>query len=666
MPVGPALPPRSLSGLSSAATPALAPPARTAPASVPAAGPSQPAVRPPSSGAAPLDPVRDGAQMAAQLEQTPASTLRKNQPPASVTPLALQRALGGTQTKAVYVLGAVGDPVLTKSAAHLLGKAGGEHSAFSAGELGKLGKQDKLTLIAHGSPDGQQVGGLSPRQLAEHLRDQGVRELQTLSLKSCDSAPFAQALARELEAVGVRVERITGRTGEVAIAANGRTLVKDASGTLLHQAAGSKVALQGPKSVDPYAVHSAASVADRSAEFVALGHGGLLAIRRQDIAPGASVRGFIDQLRAHAEFGNLPPSVQRLIGELRDQLSADGSQDPPILGARRSQPAPALSADLRMGQLTQLQINRRITDAQLHAVSFALGERYVPPGTGSLGALRLGEDGQIHDRPGFSRATISELDVAPGEARRHITAWHTIRGSVNQLLAEGLNPAEIVTAAVGDPAVYPGVSEARLTEIDALVAERPLGERGLLKLMFIMNSNPNNLWIGDGNTNSTINGASMQITGGLQNALAAQNPGLALTALVQQWGNPPADLHPVFRQAYQDAAAILQTAAQENLTPQAAAVRVQTQLLADFEADTGRYDAAPSLQALAARPRVAVPAHEHPYAVAGRELYLGRSGDQALSVGQRLAHLRLLANYTPEAAQIPVVQGPQAMEIEDP
>lgn len=215
----------------------------------------------------------------AQLEQAinavSPSQIRANVP--SYKPAGLQAAQVSMQStpnepkliKAVMSLGF--DAVVRESTTNLLNKEG--YLPFSR-DL-KLGPADKLTLVGHGQADGSKFGGLSPRQMAMLLKQQGVSSLGTLSLKGCDSASFAQQLHAELEKQGIHVGALTGRIGEVAISASGRTLVQQ-DGRLLHQVQGSKVVLSANETFDPYAANTKLSSIMRSDELLRLGHAGLL------------------------------------------------------------------------------------------------------------------------------------------------------------------------------------------------------------------------------------------------------------------------------------------------------------------------------------------------------------------------------------------------------
>jgi hypothetical protein len=91
----------------------------------------------------------------------------------------------------------------------------------------RLNPHATLEIVGHGSPDGKEIGGKTPQQLAQLLKDSGITQLHTLHLKSCYSEQFKSELGVALEQVGVRVNYIQGFTGRIAIEmATGKTLTE--------------------------------------------------------------------------------------------------------------------------------------------------------------------------------------------------------------------------------------------------------------------------------------------------------------------------------------------------------------------------------------------------------------------------------------------------------
>ncbi|WP_437810164.1 protein kinase domain-containing protein [Sorangium sp. So ce1078] len=163
----------------------------------------------------------------------------------------------GDNPGGVYALGS--DKVVLDNAKNLAGKEG--HRPVSSDQLGELGASDKLTIVAHGSTG--RFGGMTPTELAAHLKENGAKALGTLSLKGCESADFARELMGELQKQGIAVERITGRNDRVTITSDGRTLVSDGS-QWVHQAPGTKVEVRSGENdtvsvKDAYAHHDDAS-----------------------------------------------------------------------------------------------------------------------------------------------------------------------------------------------------------------------------------------------------------------------------------------------------------------------------------------------------------------------------------------------------------------------
>lgn len=187
--------------------------------------------------------------------------------------------------KGVLPLG--GDDTVLGSAFSLSQKPG--QTSMTMPELGKLTSQDKLSIVGHGDAD--TFGGMKAEDLAQQLKDAGVTQLAKISLKGCNSIVFAQQLFKALQAQGIEVGRITGRTGDVAIASSGRTLVSQGD-QLLHQAQGSKFEVTATGVKDVYAEHSVESVQAKSQEIESLGHSGKLGLEKaviQDMAEIFSV-----------------------------------------------------------------------------------------------------------------------------------------------------------------------------------------------------------------------------------------------------------------------------------------------------------------------------------------------------------------------------------------
>ncbi|MFN8575483.1 MAG: hypothetical protein U0354_01375 [Candidatus Sericytochromatia bacterium] len=81
----------------------------------------------------------------------------------------------------------------------------------------RLNSKSTLEIVAHGSSDGSNIGGLSPKQLAQRLKREGITQLGVLDLKSCHSESFKSSLEVELKAIGLKVGEVRAYTSEIAI-----------------------------------------------------------------------------------------------------------------------------------------------------------------------------------------------------------------------------------------------------------------------------------------------------------------------------------------------------------------------------------------------------------------------------------------------------------------
>lgn len=522
---------------------------------------------------------------------------------AETAPPGLARALG-QPVKAVYAIGS--DAAVETSATALSQKVSGsgvrEHQRIGSEGLASLCAGDKLTIVAHGSPDGQTIGGLRADQLADHLQASGLRELKTISLKSCDSAAFAESLFRELQSRGIRVERITGREDEVALDSSGRTLVRS-EGVLLHQARGGKIevtaeSLARGERADPYAGRSEASASTASLEGSPEGRAALELLRdptpanlaraleigkqltdagrledasalRHQLKPfAASSPGVADlaaaidakaQILSVAEnVVTLParlhttpvlaakypaadtaanpnnighfldivedfasildgrgPDVAVLIQDLKRTLTARGvdlTAVPPVPDnpqpgfPRLLQYVNHLNPELRVSGLNQ---------AQFRLITWALGGPGAAPGAGDLSSLRF-EGSRVEGRPAFSGMTDILMNAQgratiPTQHKRHIIPWHGMQGAMDKLYrqAEQAGRLDQLNDSVRTMISYAPPIVAQ--EAESLVSRVPgatATQKNVLKLLYIMNSNPNNLWPGDGAENSRLNSVS--------------------------------------------------------------------------------------------------------------------------------------------------------------
>lgn len=230
-----------------------------------------------------VNPSHGGAQVKQGIEQTDGGALLE-QGQSLLANAVVQSEFGSPASlpvKAVYALG--NDSAVLGSADSLVNKvnenAMKEHSVIAQDGLSALGEHDKLTIVGHGNTD--TFGGMKPEELAVHLKESGVKTLGKISLKGCNSDQYAQKLFTALQAEGIQIGSITGRTAQVAVAQSGRTLVEHGD-QMLHQVQGSKVEVSkdGVKSV--YEGHSIENVQSKSAEIASMGHSGILGLDSKD------------------------------------------------------------------------------------------------------------------------------------------------------------------------------------------------------------------------------------------------------------------------------------------------------------------------------------------------------------------------------------------------
>lgn len=175
---------------------------------------------------------------------------------------------------------------------------------------------------------------------------------------------------------------------------------------------------------------------------------------------------------------------------------------------------------------------KKVTDIIL----YTQGKKSAPAGAASLKDLRIDKDGNVLGRPGFSPYTKDFIMTNPTQHRRHIIAWHTQRSFFSALYKAGPKElAELLELAFDD--AYQGVVE----EAEELVSDVPEATFGkaehrqygriLLKALFIMNSNVNNLWAGVGQENSEINTASHTVAKAIEHREMISD----LLSLAREW-----------------------------------------------------------------------------------------------------------------------------------
>lgn len=159
--------------------------------------------------------------------------------------------------------------------------------------------------------------------------------------------------------------------------------------------------------------------------------------------------------------------------------------------------------------IDNLASTNRVSRAEISVLNYCLGLTSSKPGTTSLGSLKF-QDGRIEGRPRFHTDAQKGITLRAKEHRRHIIAWHNIREFANEVYKrmpdQIINILTPLLEALKKFNIYDKAKE--------LVAKLGLHDDKeilLLEALYIMNSNAQNLWPGQGKENSGINIASMNI-----------------------------------------------------------------------------------------------------------------------------------------------------------
>lgn len=195
-----------------------------------------------------------------------------------------------------------------------------------------------------------------------------------------------------------------------------------------------------------------------------------------------------------------------------------------------------------------LTSQNEISDRQLN---HALGKPGARPNMGSFNTLSI-EGGSIKGRPNFAKFTQEKIPLQPDQHRRHITAWHTIRASMEAYIGSQPQPSEADLEDLWSHCAIDGhikaeaLAHMREEENKGAYIEANHNNGGQLNsdfhdlsfqdktkvLLFTMNSNPANLWPGDGNVNTAINTAFNTIKGTLSDTEDTDD---ALSGLAQTY-----------------------------------------------------------------------------------------------------------------------------------
>lgn len=418
--------------------------------------------------------------------------------------------LGLSMKRAVMAIGQ--DKTVLDSARSISSKF--RYSAFDPQK--PPGKEDKLTLVAHGSE--KHFGKMNPHQLVEHLRSQGITGLKHLSLKGCHSAQFAQELFDTMVEMGFEIQSITGRTGAVAIQSNGSSWVQQGE-TLSHKGQGTKIRVTQTSSQglpeDPYRgrISKTLSTGSHLSKFlddddmdVSFESPYLNRIRERAEASGRWDEDFVSTFDAIDQKRNL---INDEIDTLYAFYHGDDSQLSPRERRIRNR---ELQAHPDGGPTRQDLFNRVIGPSfgilskhEYNVLNYCNGARVNRPGSSSMGSLHIDrKTGAVSGRPSFSSLTQSFVSIKAGQHRRHIMAWHNIRNLGTNVIARRSTQDMQRLLHLAPPTIIKEVST--LLKVDDIRQSKDPAT--LLKgIMFVMNSNPNNLWAGDGKENSAIAGA---------------------------------------------------------------------------------------------------------------------------------------------------------------
>ncbi|ADO69355.1 uncharacterized protein STAUR_1551 [Stigmatella aurantiaca DW4/3-1] len=166
------------------------------------------------------------------------------------------------------------------------------------------------------------------------------------------------------------------------------------------------------------------------------------------------------------------------------------------------------------------------------------------------------EGGTVTGRPDFPSGTKQQLPLLTGQHRRHVLAWHSIRGFVDLAYQSRKTLLlQSIRANLTNTSILAAVAEGTKALGKDPSAPQALTDEETLKLgLFVMNGNPRNLWAGKGSVNSAINTAQ----GHLNTSLASAQSWADLQALVGKWES--ASGKPIYKMATTMAAGELQQA----------------------------------------------------------------------------------------------------------
>ncbi|PIQ23933.1 hypothetical protein COW64_21655 [bacterium (Candidatus Blackallbacteria) CG18_big_fil_WC_8_21_14_2_50_49_26] len=228
--------------------------------------------------------------------------------------------------------------------------------------------------------------------------------------------------------------------------------------------------------------------------------------------------------------------------------------------------------------LVQCQLDNQIKKTDYAILKYCFIGGGSKPGSSSMGSLSVNAD-QIKGRPAFSTDTQAFMPLKSGQHRRHIMAWHNIRDIGSKVLAKGSVEQLQNLIKKAPPNLLAEVS--KHLKIEDIRESKDHDE--LLKgVLFIMNSNPKNLWPGDGRTNSSIANAWSNVNKALNRVGNDRN---ALERLGQNYAQAGKAADSPYRQAQALAAEVIEAGVRDNVSIDVIKTRV-LECIAGLEIDT--------------------------------------------------------------------------------
>jgi len=466
----------------------------------------------------------------------------------------------------VLNLGEISSGTTTKESSNSR-KLGSEVGGVSMETAWSLpGPEGSIDIVGHSSEGGTKIEGKSPQQLAQLLKEQyGLQKIKTINLVSCESEQFKTAFKQALADLGVEVGNVEGTKGRVAVDRATGTVLDEAVvgdldkigghdgslGMLDDVAKKHNVDFDTVRSIHFYLDnlstevsiekfmnfnfmnHAIANIVDKHkadpnldgiknaslnilqniqkdmTSFVEITDKNILKIIDLEAIRNLSKAGLDD-----SEISAFKSDITKKFNtvNLGEFISFLNTLREPVSGNRREQnivyetlTVKHIKQSLYTGNLLHL------SDPQKDLLTFALTGRQ--PTSRSFGASSLStldmdtRKNQITGRPAFSKKTHEFFGPMVNENhKRHITAWHSFRDIMNKIM---INPPDNFVQQL-DTALTIAPPKMR-EEAEGLVLKgqvRDLTSKDkVMMMLYIINSNPNNLWPGDGADNTAINRA---------------------------------------------------------------------------------------------------------------------------------------------------------------